>query len=90
MGSAASLEPCATGVILSLAQWVKYLALLQLQHRLQLQLDLIPSLGIPYAMLRCSQKKEKTNKLIERELDLWLPGVGVEGRGNWMEAVKKV
>ena len=44
------------------AQWVKDLALLQLQHRPYCSSDVIPGLGTPYAMGQPKKKKKKKKK----------------------------
>ena len=61
MGLAVSLEHWDAGLIPSLAQGVKDLALLHQQRRLQLCSGLIPGLGTPYAMgwPKKKMKKEK-------------------------------
>jgi len=62
MGLVVSLEHWGTGLIPSPAQWVKDLALLQLQCRLQLGLDLIPGPGTPHAMGQTKRKQNKQTK----------------------------
>ena len=59
MGLVASLQRQGTGVIPSLAQWVKDLVLLQLRHRLQLWLPSDPWLGTPYTIGRPNKKRKK-------------------------------
>ena len=62
VGSAASLQCQDTGLMPGPAQWVKDLALLQLQHRSYCSSDVIPGLGTPYAMGQPKKKRRKEKK----------------------------
>ena len=66
MGLVASLASWDTGSIPGQVQWVTDLALLQLQHRSQLWLDLIPGLEISYPVRW--PKKERGER--ERKCEL--------------------
>lgn len=58
-GIVVSLESWNTGSVPGLAQWIKDLALPQLQHGSS---DLTPDLGIPYATRWTKKKKKSTQE----------------------------